>query len=142
MDKCTSFTDRITLQDVVNILGVADYDTMFKLTDRLLDNDVKSAIDIINSLFNSGKELKQFIRQYIDFVVDIAKYLRGCGWEYLQIPRLKTYEEWLKSCGEFEYEKCRSMLDRLIALNANIKWSTSPKFDIEAELFLMCGDKA
>lgn len=141
MDKCTSFTDNITLESVVNILGVADYDTMFKLTDRLLDNNVKECLDIINELFNAGKELKQFIRQYIDFVVDIEKYLCGCGWEYLQIPRLSGYEKWLNSCGESEYARCREVLDRLLMLNANIKWSTSPKFDIEAELFLMCDSK-
>lgn len=142
LDKCTSFTEYIDLKSVVDILGVADYDTMFKLTDALIDSKIQDALDIINGLFNAGKELKQFIRQYIDFVVDVEKYLCGCDWDYLQIPLLDSYKSWLSSCGNYEYTVCKRILDRMLELNANIKWSTSPKFDIEAELFLMCEDKS
>ena len=47
MDKCLSYSNELTLDNVVKALGVTDYDTMFKLNDSFFDDDKAKMIEII-----------------------------------------------------------------------------------------------
>ena len=138
MDKCLAYSKDLTLENVVNALGTTDYDTMFKLTGHLIFDQSKEAIQIIENIFNGGKDLKTFVRQYVQFLLDIDKYGIGCDWKYLQIPRLEQYEEWLKECDDMTFTAVEHWLSVFVNLNADIKWSQSVKYDIEATLILEC----
>lgn len=136
MDKCLAYSKDLTLGNVVKALGTTDYDTMFKLTDYLIDNKTKLALALIEDVYNSGKDLKQFVRQYIQFLLDLSKWGIGCDWKYVTLPRLNDYEQWLKDCGDREFQAIDSWLSVFVNLNADIKWSQSVKYDIEASIVL------
>ena len=138
MDKCLSFSNDLTLENVVKALGTTDYETMFKLTDSMIDADPQKMIDIIESIHASGKDLKQFIHLYTNFLLDIQKYAIGCDFSQLQIPQLKEYEQWLEDCGDSEFDYCQKLLQEMIGLNSDIKYSMYPKADIEAKLLILC----
>ena len=136
MDKCLAYSKDLTLENVVKALGTTDYDTMFKLTDYLIDNKTKLALSLIEDIYNSGKDLKTFVRQYIQFLLDLDKYGIGCDWKYLQLPRLADYEQWLKDCGDAEFMEIEHWLSVFVNLNVDIKWSQSVKYDIEAVIMI------
>jgi len=136
MDKCLAFSKDLTLENVVKALGTTDYDTMFKLTDYLIDNKVKLALALIEDIYNNGKELKTFVRQYIQFLLDLSKWGIGCDWKYLTLPKLADYEQWLKDCGDREFIEINKWLSIFVNLNADIKWSQSVKYDIEAIIMI------
>ena len=136
MDKCLAYSKDLTLENVVKALGTTDYDTMFKLTDYLIDNKVKLALALIEDIYNSGKDLKTFVRQYVQFLLDLAKWGIGCEWKYLTLPKLTDYEQWLKDCGDREFQAIDSWLSVFVNLNSDIKWSQSVKYDIEASIVL------
>ena len=138
MDKCLAYSKDLTLENVVKALGTTDYDTMFKLTDRLIYNKADAAIQIIEELYNSGKDLKTFVKQYVQFLLDLDKYGIGCDWKYLQLPRLKEYEDWLKECDDNVFQSIEDWLSVFINLHADIKWSQSVKYDIESAVILAC----
>lgn len=138
MDKCLAYSRILTLENVVKALGTTDYDTMFKLTDYLIDNKVKLALKLIEDIYNNGKDLKTFVRQYVQFLLDLSKWGIGCDWKYLTLPKLKDYEQWLKDCGDREFDAITKWLSVFINLNADIKWSQSVKYDIEASIVLEC----
>ena len=138
MDKCLAFSKELTLENVVKALGTIDYDTMFKLTDRLLFNETQQAIVIIEEIYNDGKDLKQFVKQYIQFLLDLCKYDIGCDWQYLTLPRLENYENWLKECNDQQFDMISEWLSIFINLNADIKWSQSVKYDIESVIMVEC----
>jgi len=50
MDKCLAYSKDLTLENVVKALGTTDYDTMFKLTDYLIDNKVKLSLALIEDI--------------------------------------------------------------------------------------------
>lgn len=137
MDKCLSFGD-LTLENVVNVLGTTDYETMFNLTNALLDIEPKEVIEIIEKIHADGKDLKQFIHLYMYFLLDIEKYAVKCPFELLQIPKLEKYEEWLNECGEEDFSYLKDVLRRVIKLNSEIKYSSYPKADVEAVLLMLC----
>lgn len=142
MDKCLAYSKDLTLENVVKALGTTDYDTMFKLTDYLLqlngEESTKLALQLIESIYNDGKDLKTFVRQYVQFLLDLSKYGIGCDWKYLTLPRLADYEDWLKDCGDREFGGINDWLSVFVNLNADIKWSQSVKYDIEAVIVIEC----
>lgn len=140
LDKCLAYSKILTLENVVKALGTTDYDTMFKLTDYLIDNKVKLALALIEDIYNNGKDLKTFVRQYIQFLLDLSKWGIGCDWKYLTLPKLNDYETWLKDCGDREFESITDWLSVFVNLNADIKWSQSVKYDIEAVILVHSED--
>lgn len=138
LDKCLALSTEVTLDNVVKALGTTDYDTMFKLTDKLIFDQVSEAIVIVETIYDSGKDLKLFVKQYVQFLLDLAKYGIGCDWKYLKIPRLSEYEDWLNECDSNIWECVEDWLSIFINLNSDIKWSTSVKYDIEAAILMGC----
>ena len=141
MDKCLAYSKELTLAPVVKALGTIDYDVMFQLSDCILrrnKNYAKDIIEIVENIFNDGKDIKLFVKQYLQFLLDIQKYGIGCDWKYLQIPRLNDYEKWLNELNPEDYDRLEDMLDAFIKLNADIKWSSTPKYDLEAVLMVKC----
>lgn len=138
MDKAISLSTELTLENVVRALGTTDYETMFRLTDSMIDADPQKMIDIIEKIHADGKDLKQFIHLYTNFLLDVQKYAIGCDFSQLQIPQLKEYEQWLEDCGDSEFEYCQKLLEEMIGLNSDIKYSMYPKADIEAKLLILC----
>ena len=131
MDKCLAYSNELTLENVIVALGTADYNTMIDLTGYLLHNERADVIRVIEDLYNDGKDLKQFIRQYMQFVLDVNKYALGVPWEYMTIPRL--FEDMLESMKD-DIDQLNALLRLVTGLSADMKYSQSPKYDIEARL--------
>lgn len=139
MDKCLAYSPELTVENVVKALGVIDYGPMFKLTDALLGYNnlsVKDAVVLIENAYDSGKDLKQFVRQYIVFLTDCIKYSMKCSWLLINIPKLDEYVEILNDYQYDDYKMLKTWLERFVNLNAEIKWSQNVKADVEAMLIV------
>jgi len=135
MDKALSYSKDLTLENVVKALGTTNYDTMFQLTDSFVYPDSARMMTIIDNIHAQGKDLKRFIKTYIQFLLDVNKYALGCDWSQLSLPRLGEYEKrmdkWLKDNDIFT-----SLLNSIVKIDNDIKYSSSPKYDIEARMLL------
>lgn len=136
MDKCLSYSRELTLENVVKALGITDYDTMIDLTDSYINRENKNIIKIIEQIHNDGKDLKQFIRQYINFVLDIKKWLILDSFEYINLPKVESIETMLNNIladrNRGSEDIINELLNLLIKINTNIKYDSSPKYLIEA----------
>lgn len=135
MDKALSYDKDLTLENVVKALGTTDYDIMFQLTDAFVYPDSARMMTLIDTIHAQGKDLKRFIKTYIQFLLDVNKYALGCDWSQLSLPRLGEYEKrmdkWLKDNDIFT-----SLLNSVVKIDNDIKYSSSPKYDIEARMLL------
>lgn len=139
MDKCLAFSSSLSIQNVISALGTVDYHVMFDLSEAIFDKRVDRIIEIIETIHRSGKDLKQFIKQYMNFLLDVCKYSSLKSFEFLQIPI--TYKTELSYYDSYEFDVSRKLLGDMIRLNADIKWDTTPKPMIEATLIMECEDK-
>lgn len=137
MDKCLSFSSELTLENVVKALGTVDYEVMKELTDAIITKTEKQVISIIEDVHASGKDIKQFITQYTKFLLDVQKYAIGCE-GYMQIPKTEDNVDWLEGMEEEDFDICIDLLQDVVKLNSSIKWSQTPKYDLEAVLLLFC----
>ena len=51
MDKCISYSKQLTVNNVIEALGVEDYELYFKLVSAMLDNRANDVISIIEKLY-------------------------------------------------------------------------------------------
>lgn len=136
LDKCISFNPEVNIDNVTEALGTTNYGTMMDLTNAIICLVPARAIEIVEGAYRSGIDLKQFIKQYSYFLLDVYKYHLLGDFEYLQIP--STYEKQLKSFNKSDYEVIKGLLANIVQLNADIKWETTPKPLIEATIILLC----
>ena len=135
MDKCLAYSSELTIENIVKALGVADYDMMCKLTMNYIVDNAATIIELVEQIHSSGIDLKQFIRQYINFVLDIKKYIILQDFTYLQLPQVEQITTLLKDIvNNEEFEVVDSLLDKLLKLNTDIKYDPAPKCIIEAVL--------
>lgn len=136
LDKCLAYSMELTLENVVKALGTVDYKVMIDLTNSIIHENKTDIVSIIEDIYAQGKDIKQFVKQYIYFLLDIQKYSIGCDWTYINLPHLDEYEHWLKNLKDSDFDKCLQLMRITLKLNSDIKYSATAKFDTEA-VFLM-----
>ena len=136
LDKCISYNPVLTLDNVVKALGGVDYDTMFDLVEGIYNFDASIAIKITETIYMSGANIKQFIKDFSNFVLDLCKYGLLGSFEYLYIPNL--YENRMKNYTNEHFTFFNQFLGELIKLNNTIKWESNPKPVIESTFVLLC----
>ena len=134
VDKCLSYSHNLSVDTVVNALGVVDYSQMFNLTYHITDKDIPSIIDEISNVYNSGMDLKLFVKTYFEFILDVTTYLVTGSLEQTKIP--KTWMEELQGFGDAERSTCFRLLKVLVDLSSMIKWEQNPKAYIIAKLII------
>ena len=132
LDKCLSYSTDLTIENVLKAIGNADYVTMMNLTDAIVHTDNKEIINIIEDVNAYGVDLKQFIKQFLNFVLDVSKYSMA-GIEFTNLPNTEGLVKWLNKKSE-EFDKILTLLDILVNLNSEIKYDDNPKYMIEATL--------
>lgn len=137
MDKCFSYTKELTLENVVKALGTVNYATMMDLTDAIITRKTKEAIEIIENVYADGKDIKQFINQYVNFLIDVNKYGIGCDFKLLKIPATEDNKAWLESLEKDDLYRVGNILNFILRLNSDVKWSQSAKYDFEATIMLL-----
>lgn len=137
MDKCLSYDTKLTLENVVKALGATDYDVMLDLTDSLLQSNTIDMIEIVENIYSAGKDIKTFIKSYLHFLLDVQKYCIGCDWKYINIPKIQKYQDWLDAFSDDDVSFTLEILNTVLKLNADIKYSATPKQDIEAVFLVL-----
>lgn len=138
LDKCLSYSKELTVNTVVEALGVADYATMLKLNNAFFERDAVGIIKIVNDVFNSGADLKQFIKTYFEFILDINVLGLTSEKSFVKIP--DTCLDTLRKYDNDDWEMCERLLDMLVVLQNSIKYEHNPKAIIIANFILFINE--
>lgn len=133
MDKCLSLNPDLTVESVVQALGTVDYHTHFDLLLHMECDNKAAATKLIEDVYNSGKDLKQFVKQFQYFVLDVCKYKMFKDFKYVSIPALPEYEQKLE---DEDLELALKVLEWVRQLNSDIKWEANPKAITQTALVL------
>ena len=132
LDKCWAYcNNNLTLDSVIKALGIANYDVMTKLLIAYDCTDPAEMIKVIDDVYMSGYDLKQFIKSFTNFALDLNKYSLG-ETEHLDCPLSDDIKQVFDQFVRDE----NALLTSLVKLQADIKWDTNPKARIEAWCFI------
>jgi len=135
MDKCLAYSEELTVANIIKVLGTVDYKVMEKLTEAVISHDRQECIEIIEKIHADGKDLKMFMRDYMNFLLDVCKYDITRSFDYINIPQ--TEEEWLNEFEDSWYEVVDAMLAPMVKLIDRIKYDSNPKSMIEVSMLIM-----
>lgn len=136
MDKCLSLNSHLSVESAVKALGTVDYDVHFDLLFFLESNNKKSAIELVEKVYDAGKDLKQFIKQFQYFVLDVCKYMMFRDFTMVSIPALDEYKQKME---DDDLDSALTVLEWVRQLNTDIKWEANPKAIVQTAIALYKG---
>lgn len=131
LDKCLSYSNELTLDNVLNALNLKSQDVMIELTNQIINKDVK-LLTTLDTIYMSGTDLKQFIREYTNFIFDVKKCVILDDISTTHIFDNEDSRKLLKNAN-----KCviiDDLLKALIKLSQEIKFDNYPRYLIEYTL--------
>ena len=147
LDKIYQYSNIIDVNLTVLILGNYSYDSMFDLTNSIIDGNKMGVVSIIENLYSNGTDLKIFVDEYIDFVLDLTKYTVLRSGESLSIPqqyvtadpnnsRSVMYTTGIEN-GTVFFNK---LLDKLMDAKLILRTDSSIKTTLIVLLLKICGE--
>lgn len=91
LDKCLSYSDYVSLDNVEKILGLVKYETMFDLLDAIYNKNHTEALTQLNKLKSNNSSLLNVLDNILQFFIDCVKYQKTNSISFTNIP--KIYEE-------------------------------------------------
>lgn len=133
LDKCLSLSSDLTLENVLKTIGAEDYSTFITFLSALEGKVKVSAIRIIENVYNAGKDVKQFMKDFAKFILEVEKYALYKNFDYISLPN--TLENELEKLID---DSLFSVMDFVVSLNNQIKWDNDPKTLIELSILIYC----
>ena len=134
MDKCLSLSSDLTLENVLKTIGGEDYTTFITFLSALEEKIKVSAIRIIENVYNAGKDVKQFMKDFAKFVLEVEKYALYKNFDYISLPNTLVNE-----LEQLIDDTLFNVMDFVVSLNSQIKWDNDPKTLIESSILIYCG---
>lgn len=134
LDKCLSLSHDVTLENVLKTIGGEDYTTFITFLSALEGKVKVSAVRIIENVYNAGKDVKQFMKDFAKFVLEVEKYALYKNFDYISLPN--TLENELEQLID---DTLFDIMDFVVSLNNRIKWENDPKILIELSILIYCG---
>lgn len=137
LDKCLSLSRTLNLENVLKTIGGEDYSTFITFLSALEGKVKVSAVRIIENVYNAGKDVKQFMKDFAKFVLEVEKYALYKNFDYISLPN--TLENELEQLID---DSLFNVMDFVVSLNNQIKWDSDPKTLIELSILIYCGKVA
>jgi DNA polymerase-3 subunit gamma/tau len=134
MDKCLSLSDVLTLENVLKTIGAEDYSTFITFLSALEGKEKEISIKVIEDVYNAGKDVKQFMKDFAKFILEVEKYSLYKNFDYISLPN--TLENELEQLID---DSLFDVMDFVVSLNSQIKWENDPKTLIELSILIYCG---
>ena len=80
LDQLVSFSQqKISLTDVISVLGLVEQDALFEITEKIINKDPKATLMILNRIIDEGKDAAVFLNNLIEHFRNlmIAKVTAG-----------------------------------------------------------------
>lgn len=134
LDKCLSLSRTLNLDNVLKTIGGEDYSTFIAFLSALEKKKKEASIKVVEDVYNAGKDVKQFMKDFAKFILEVEKYTIYGNFDYVNLPNtLESNLEQLNSVDLF------NVMDFVVMLNNQIKWENDAKTLIELSILIHCG---
>ena len=141
LDQLISFSQqKISLKDVVSVLGLVEQEALFEITDKIIQKDAKAVLGLLNSLIDTGKDISVFLPSLIEHFRNlmIAKITGGDA-ELIDLPR-EICERLLKQSQAFTLQEIFSAFNILVNTQEMSKRLESLRIPLEISLVRLAHD--
>lgn len=137
LDKCLSLSHDLTLENVLKTICAEDYSTFITFLSALEEKEKEVSIKVVEDVYNAGKDVKQFMKDFAKFILEVEKYALYKNFDYIGLPN--TLENELEQLID---DTLFNVMDFVVSLNSQIKWENDPKTLIELSILIYCGKES
>lgn len=144
LDQCADLSADLSLENSKLVLGEAPFERMMKLTNCLIGGNEQFTLAAIETLDQEGRDLKQFIDDYLSFVLELTKYILFKNISITNIPAYleNNADSMISVSYTTSFENAlgwfNALTNKLLEVKSMIKYDTSVKAVIEAYLLQVC----
>lgn len=139
LDKCLSYSTDLSVEECVRILGGISYETLFRVTEKILDKD-NSVLGDVDDMFDRGVDLKMFIDSYLTFLLDCVKYCYSKNIRTTTVP--PSMEGRLRDITGVDYGDHGKFFalfaEKVLEIKSAIKYDGNIKDTVETMLLTLC----
>lgn len=135
LDQIVSYSGlEVKDEDVDEILGITDRETLFSLSSSIFSCNTGGIIRIIERLAEEGKDLRNFMRNVVDHFREIylSKILKNTS--NLVSLSEKDIQRYMEEAEKFSEEELFRYINILIQADSLIRNSFYPRYIVEATL--------
>lgn len=138
LETCADYSTDFSMNNVIYALGNFSYETYFDLVNALIDGNQAQIFSIITDIYNKGNDLNYFVTSFLDFLLDVAKYIICKDISVTKLPN--TLEENLKFATGIDNPSKYYLyfIDKVLELKNMLKFDTDVKSTIEVMMIQMC----
>lgn len=139
LDKCVGAVDQtLTYDDVVKIVGVADNEALFSLSQAIAAGDTKASLEQLDEIIEKGKELSLFADQFMKYLRDIL-VVKVTGNAKTFLNTSEENSKHIEALTEqFSKERLIRSIDLLCEVSAQVKYSGFSRALYEVAILKMC----
>lgn len=138
LEKVADYNTSFDMATTLMILGGWSYDSLFELLNGVIDGDEATVLNRLTYFYESGKDLKLFIDEWIKFLMDILKYFLFKQTDILSIPdsmvESLNYVIGLEDAGTYYYY----LLNKSLELKNTVKQDTELLSTVQIFFLNMC----
>lgn len=139
LDKCLSYSNDLSVEECVRILGGISYETLFRVTEKILDKD-NSVLGDVDDMFDRGVDLKMFVDSYLTFLLDCVKYCYSKNIRTTTVP--PSMEGRLRDITGVDYGDHGKFFalfaEKVLEIKSAIKYDGNIKDTVETMLLTLC----
>ena len=137
---CANDSEKISANQVRQLLGLVGHEWIWKITDALADKDSKEIITILDELIRNGKDVKQILTEIALHMRSVMIY-QAAG-SAVGIDLYSDREDILKGhAAKFTHNELAIIIQKMHEAMSEAKWSPQPRITTEAALLSLCFSK-
>lgn len=126
--------NNITADDIINVLGISTQESVFTMTDAIIQNNPEGIVSVIDTLMNEGKDLNTFIDSLMQYFRDLMMCLLSTSSSSLLDYGSEDMVKLKAQSSKITFEKITRAESILSSAKAEAKWVKSPRIIYELAL--------
>lgn len=139
LDRCIAGRKTLTRDDVLFLLGMTGIDGCLKITDAVLEGDAGKALVVLNELLQSGKEVTQFMRDWLDHLRNLLLVRYIAQPENVINLSLENIEKLKAQAAKASLRDLDKFVKLLSEAMSTARWSPRPRISLELAIVEMAG---
>jgi len=138
LDQASAYGDgSIRVVDVLDVAGVASEEAVARLMNMLILKDVTGTIQLIDDLFEQGKDLNKFVEDLIFYCRDLLLYKASPNLEAF-VGRARLDTAFTTLADQVPVDILYDFIHRLSQAQQEMKWTSHPRVFLEVVMVKLC----
>lgn len=132
LDQCISFKEgKLTLEDALQILGIANNDIIFEMVDGIKARDLEKSLHTIDEIMQKGKDVNQFIKDLLVHYRNLMIVKTSTNPSDIIDFEEETIERYKEQAQDVSLQYILNALKILNQAENSSKWSSQPRIVLE-----------